>query len=483
MSDDPRNDDPRQHPEDRSVEDFFARERAMAPILDGGESRWQRIVHQAGNQQAPWARYLLVAAAVIVVAGAIGWGLLRGGPALGPSAPPTAGVTTSSATQTTRPGTTPSATPSSPTRATPSTSPGAQGLVPVPASFRVRSLTTADNSHLYSLGTVRCSGGSCPALAGSADNGRTWHLVHTFPAWTAPSGQAPGLPANAGQLSDVRFASPSVGWVFGGAVLRTTDGGVTWQTYAHPGGDVLALETNGRDVVLASAPNCSAGTCHGAISVVRAPATAESASDVAGTIDGGAAVQGASIAWHSGHAYVSPVVTPKQGASSPQPVVVQPSGLQPAGPRACGNGQGSQIVAPAAGSTLFAICPNSGAAGHVGYAVQASTDGGTTWRAVSADRLVLVNAGRTSFAAADAAGLLAVSGGSPDLHGSMAVSGDGGATWARPASAPAVPSDGWAWVGAPGGPVYYALSADTSGGYWKSTDSGRTWSQVRVAGR
>jgi hypothetical protein len=210
--------------------------------------------------------------------------------------------------------------------------------------------------------------------------------------------------------------------------------------------------------------------------------SAAAASDVAGTISGGAGISGADISWHGGHAYVSPVVQPAPGARAPGPVVVQPDGLHAAGPQGCGNGQGSQLVAPAAGSILFAVCPSSGAAGHVGYAVVSSSDGGVSWHAVSSDRLVLVNAGRTSFAAGDGSSLLAVSGGSPAVHGSMAVSTDGGATWAPPSAAPALPPDGWAWVGAPGGSVYYALSADPGGGYWKSTDGGQTWAQVAVAG-
>lgn len=475
MSDDPRN-----GPRHESVDDFFARERAEAPILEPDESRWHRIVATAGRRPTPWARYLLAAAAVVALAGALGWGLLRTGPGLTPSSPATSSVAPTTHPTTTEPTSpTPSTSPGAPTSATTAPTPGGG---PVPAGFRLRSVTTAGNGRLFALGTVPCSGGSCPALATSSDNGATWSLLHTFPAGTAAVGTGPGQPGGSGRLSDVRFANPSVGWVFGGGVMRTTDGGRTWQDYPHPGGDVIDLETDGTDVVLTAAPGCSGGTCHGSISIVRAPVSAGAASDVAGMIDGGAGVSGAGISWHAGHAYVSPVVQPAPGTRPPGPVVVQPDGLHVAGPKGCGNGQGSQLVAPATGSVLFAVCPSSGAAGHVGYAVESSSDGGATWHAVSTDRLVLVDAGRTSFAAADGSSLLAVSGGSPAVHGSMAVSTDGGVTWAPPSGAPALPSDGWAWVGAPGGSVYYALSADSAGGYWKTTDGGQTWAQVAVAG-
>ena len=64
----------------------------------------------------------------------------------------------------------------------------------------------------------------------------------------------------------------------------------------------------------------------------------------------------------------------------------------------------------------------------------------------------------------------------------MSLSSDGGATWRDPRSAPPLPDHGWAWVGAPGGATFYALSGDGSGVYWKSTDRGETWSRVAVAG-
>jgi len=164
-------------------------------------------------------------------------------------------------------------------------------------------------------------------------------------------------------------------------------------------------------------------------------------------------------------------------------MVLLADGLHATGPQSCGGSPSpAQIVAPAAGTTLFAICANSGAAGHLGYEVQARSDAAAAWHPVSTDALVLVNAGAAAFAAADASTLLAVSGGTPDLHGSMAVSRDGGSTWQSPTSPPALPDHGWAWVGAPGGSTFYAVSADPSPSYWKSTDRGASWAPVTVAG-
>jgi hypothetical protein len=493
MSDDPRQPSHPDRDEGRSVDDFFAQERAQVRALATDDVRWRQIILAARARSRRWIRPALVAAAAVVVAAAVVWGLVGSPPQPGPSAP-----TGSSAvgTTTSRTGTPASTTPSQSASQTsshaagrptgsgaPTTSSAPRPAVAVPVSFSVRSVSTADATHLFALGSVRCDTGTCPALAASADNGRSWRLVHTFTTQSVPAVARPGAPGEPGSLGDVRFANATTGWVFGGAVLRTTDGGVTWRTYPHPGGEVLSLETDGSEVVLTTAPLCSGGTCTGPITVVRAPVVAASATDAVGTINGGAGVTGAPIAWHAGLAYVSPLVTPSPGQTAPGPVIVRSDGLHPAGPGSCGNRAGAvQLVAPASGSTLFAICPSSGAAGHVGYEVAASSDGGTTWRVVSTDRLVLVDAGSVSAATADGSHLLAVSGGSPEVHGSMAVSGDGGATWAAPSAAPPLPTLGWAWVGAPGGSVFYALPGDGTGSYWKSIDDGATWGSVPVAG-
>jgi hypothetical protein len=460
------------------VDAFFTRERRSTPALEAGDAQWDGILVRARGERirrlrssAAWA----AAAAVLVAAGV--WGLSG---RLGPVTP---AATTPPATSPSSPS--PTSAPSTTSRPTPSTSAGSLGA-PVPSSFRVRSLSTGDAHHLYAFGTAGCTGGAaCPTLAASADNGTSWHLVHTFPSTataSAPTGTQAGTPLpGSAALSQVRFASASVGWVFGGGAMRTSDGGTTWQPYPHGSGTVLDLETDGKDVVLTTADGCSQGTCTGPIRVLRAPVTASAATDVAGAITGGT-VLGAPISWHGGHAYISPMTASGATGTGLQVMVLRADGLHVAGPARCGSDSSApEVVAPAAGTTLFAVCVTSGAAGHLGYEVQASSDAAAAWHVVSADALVLVHAGTTSFAAADASALLAVSGGTPDLHGSMAVSGDGGATWHTPRPAPPTPDHGWAWVGAPGGPTFYAVSADPSPTFWKSTDRGETWAQVAVA--
>lgn len=458
------------------LDDFFTRERASVQAADADELHWERIV-ELGSVRSPRRNlFLSVAAAAAVLVLAIGAGALVNRTNNTPSGNLTGSTHPAPApTSPARPTGTPSAT------ATVSNPPP---LGPVPTSFTLVSISTARAGYLVALGQVDCGAGRCAALAASSDNGGHWGLLHSF-ADRGLRVAAAGAPFAAGpSVREVRFASASVGWVFGQSSLRTTDGGHTWQDYPHPGGQVLALETDGRDVVLTAANGCSAQSCPGPVSVVRAPVSAAAATDVAGTVGAGATVTGAPITWHAGHAYVSPAATPIAGRSAPGPVVVRPDGLHAAGPARCGNGLGGvQLVGPASGSVLFATCAASGAMSHLGYAVLASSDAGLTWRSVSTDALILVDARTVSFAAADSGTLLAVSGGAQDVHGSMSRSNDGGVTWATPPQAPPLPALGWAWVGAPGGPTFYAISADGSGSLWRSTDRGQTWEAVAIAGR
>jgi len=472
------------------VEDFFAREREEIPTLHGDEARWADIVGAA--RRAPRRSrvgYAAAAAAAVVLVGTAGWGIGAGHrssvtPVTNPPVTATVLVTATPAP----PSTTVQTATSGP-RTGAATAPGttsapvvgAPAASTVPASFRVISVTTTADGGLHALGSMTCSGVACTGLAASSDHGSTWQLVASFTDLRAPARQSPGEVGTGTTITGVRFATPEIGWVFGGAVKQTRDGGRTWQDYPHQGGAVVDLATDGKDVVLTTADSCDGSVCHGDIRVLRAPASATSATDVAGTIPGGSAVSSAAISFHGGKAFVSPAV---MGAGTPPvPQVLRTDGLHSVAASVCTGAAGApRLVAPAAGPTLFAMCPGGGAAGRVGFDVSASADLGATWQVVQANGPVVANAAVVSFTATDQAHLLAVSGGSTDLHGSMLVSTDAGSTWRTPTGAPPMPDRGWAWVGAPGGADYYALPVDGDGGYWVSRDHGDTWTPVRVAG-
>jgi hypothetical protein len=82
----------------------------------------------------------------------------------------------------------------------------------LPTGFEPASITWISLQHGWLLGHAPCATGSCLSLARSRDGGRTWH----------------GVPAPATTADGVRFADENNGWIFGGDLYATHDGGSTW---------------------------------------------------------------------------------------------------------------------------------------------------------------------------------------------------------------------------------------------------------------
>lgn len=462
------------------VADFFAAEREDVRDLRGDDARWLDITREAGRpRRAGWLRYAVVAAAVVVIGGSA-WavGTTRVNQPVAQSRPSV--TQTVYVTESPSPSAVPDPTAAAPS--IPSTAGAASGVTSVPPDFAVSSVSTVRSGRLFALGRASCAGAPCALVATSSDGGATWGVRGRLPGMSVAARDGVGaLTRSASTVTDVRFASDTVGWAFGATVWRTTDGGRSWVPYPHGGGSaVLDVETDGTDVVLTTAAGCAGSACSGPVTVLRAPGratSATSAGDVGGTIDA-PGVTAADIGWSAGKAVIT--IVPVSGAGIP-PQLLLTNGLHPVGVSGCVTPGAARLVTPAAGTTLFALCPPQGATGHVVYGVAASSDGGATWTPVSSDGPSLVNAGAVSVTASDPAHLLAVSGGSADLHGSMTVSADGGRTWHDPVQPPPLPDRGWGWVGSPGPGTFYAVPLGATGDFWRSTDDGESWAPVTVA--
>ncbi len=481
---------------DDPVEEFFAHERAQVRPLPTDEPHWSSLVVEARRERrARRMRYATSAAAAVLVAGAgLGWALHPGSPST---------VATLGASSTSRAGGSPSAAVTATPRSTASTGAPAtrtttptQTTIAVPASFHVVSLSNVGGGTLYALGTTTCGSSRtpCPALARTTDDGASWRLVSSFPRYTVGGGgTGAGQVGTDTSLTQVRFASPQVGWVFGGALRMTTDGGRTWTDIPHSGRAVVDLETDGTTVaVTTSGGGCDGQTCSGSV-VADVSAVLPWSPSRSSAALGSGQVTSADVVFHGGVAYTSAVGDGHLGGawrvnSSLGRLGLSCQSLSAGSSGSAADAAAPRLVSPASGSTIFAVCPTGAAAGTAGYGVLASSDGdGMSWSvrsgSTSAPALTLVDSGTTSFAATDASHLIAVSGGSADLGGSMTVSSDGGRTWHAPASPPPAPAAGWSWVGAPGGRTLYAVPTGGAAGFWVSTDAGEHWREVRVAGR
>ncbi len=458
------------------VEDFFAGEREHITAHDGNDLHWQSIVRKARTQRrSRFVSYAAgVAAAALVIGGVTyGAGLRDSGPALtvadgrATAAPSTPGAVSMGQAI-------PGASASADTSVT--------QLAPVPKNFVAVSMSNVGGGNIFVLGSS-CGDGAgarCPVLIGSMDNGRTWHLISYVKGGSDPA-STPGRDPSAGNgVTQVRFANAKVGWVFRGDIQYTTDGGKTFRPYGHLGQTVIDVETDGEQVIVTSADGCASAQC-GARHVARASINDSGAITEVGTGATGGALEDLQVVFDAKVPYVSPrwKSAPTSGF---EPQRITASGLEPLGGLggACGSPSEQDVIAtadPAGG--LFAFCATPGAAmGSIGMAVFRSNNQGSSWAAASSNALIVVNSGPRSFAATSSKDVLAASAGNQDTHGSLQVSHDGGKSWHSPGSPPPMPTKGWAWVGAPGGRTFYAISGDAVPAFWRSDDSGETWTKV-----
>lgn len=100
---------------------------------------------------------------------------------------------------------------------------------PVPAGFRVRSLTAVSTSTFWVLGTAPCDNPVCTSIVRTDDGGRT------FRGLPAPRAALASDRTTRASVGDLRFASRDDGYAFGGALWSTHDGGQQWVRGSLPG--------------------------------------------------------------------------------------------------------------------------------------------------------------------------------------------------------------------------------------------------------
>jgi photosystem II stability/assembly factor-like uncharacterized protein len=122
---------------------------------------------------------------------------------------------------------------------------GARAGSPLAGSF-LMDLTWVSDQRGWALAAAPCGRGLCPRLAATTDGGRTWAALPTPPGRVPdPSGSAGCAPAAC--VSQVRFATATVGYLFGPALFQTSDGGHSW--HRVPSRPVEALEPSAGTVV------------------------------------------------------------------------------------------------------------------------------------------------------------------------------------------------------------------------------------------
>lgn len=191
--------------------------------LPGHAVDLDRVHAGARRRRRRRAAASVVSVAVLVAAVVAGAGLLQADHRAAPT-----------------PATSDSATPSPSGSATPA--PPALG--PAWGDAQVLSVTATTRRTFVVLGALGggagCPASSCVRLAETRDGGATFRSLPVPDAVTGDPATGP----NGRSVSGVRFGSPQDGWLFGGGVWSTHDGGSTWQHVDLPA-TVRSLEAAG----------------------------------------------------------------------------------------------------------------------------------------------------------------------------------------------------------------------------------------------
>jgi hypothetical protein len=114
---------------------------------------------------------------------------------------------------------------------------------PVLADSSLVGLSWVSATDGWALAAQPCIAGTCARLAHTTDGGVRWQALPSPPV-QLPDGTVECF--DVGCVSGMQFASPTVGYLYGPALLMTTDGGRTWR--AQPGPQVETLTIVGRQV-------------------------------------------------------------------------------------------------------------------------------------------------------------------------------------------------------------------------------------------
>jgi hypothetical protein len=147
--------------------------------------------------------------------------------------------------------------------------------------FQVLSVSVADGV-TWALGTADCPPVDCTAVARSTDGGRSWRGVTAPPAYVPGPGLRTSRLPVPGLVRTVRFGTARDGYVVGGGLWSTHDGGASWAAVPLDDLEVLGLDTGpqGTYAVVADCGDENGAPCRDP-RLLAAPAGDDALTDVA----------------------------------------------------------------------------------------------------------------------------------------------------------------------------------------------------------
>ncbi len=331
----------------------------------------------------------------------------------------------------------------------------------------------------WALSAQPCATGRCIRLSHTSDGGAHWQAL------PAPPAQAPTSMVACTKLpcvSQVRFASPTVGYLFAPGFLMTTNGGLSWQ--AQPGTSVGSLTVAGDHVfrIVDTGWGCP-GPCQLSLQEAAAGSTAWQTlidrldhpprSGGGWIVASGSTVLVATSGSQAGPVTAQAIIYRSTDAGATWQRHGDPCSIR--GPTKAVLEEDLIGIAAAPGGFFAGLCsPHSGFATFL----VTSADGGATWR--DAGDLPAVQA--LSLIAAASPTTLAVStsgtSGSGSFTARLLVSTDAGKHWSTVATdtQPITQSGVPAWLGFETSQVGWWLSGPHS--VLTTRDGGANWTQT-----
>ncbi|SDI79953.1 hypothetical protein SAMN05444157_0216 [Frankineae bacterium MT45] len=243
---------------------------------------------------------------------------------------------------------------------------------PVPGGFQPYSATFVSAHTGWVLGNAPCSSPPCTSIVRTEDGGVTWRGI------PAPKSAIGTRYSNgtASAVDSLRFADAVDGWVSGGALFATHDGGGTWHAVAigSKGSVVTGLETAG-GAVYATVDRCAptAASCApNTVTVYSAPIGSDTWTPISAAVSAPAL---GNLVAHDTTWYLPTTKGILTGSSAKQ-------GRTLPNPCPAANGFASTAtIAVADSAHLDAVCISDGAAGSARYQLYGSVDGGLHWTA------------------------------------------------------------------------------------------------------
>jgi len=365
--------------------------------------------------------------------------------------------------------------------ATPGTRPGAAtGL----AHSALLSTSWVNATQGWALAAQPCGGGTCARLARTTDAGRHWQRLPDPPA-AVLGGTVDCLAARA-CVSQVSFASPAIGYLYGPSLLMTTDGGLTW--HARPGLETETLTIAGGQAYRVA---YTSGGCPGPCrpSLQEAPVGSASWRTLIARLvepdrSGSAqiAVSGPDVLVAMYGSLAGPVLAQADvyrsadgGGTWRQ--ADDPCGPSPRGPGLGGPGAEKDLIGLAAppGGFVAGLCITRAT---MGTFVITSTDAGATWRATTARPPGQGLGFITAASPATIAIASGATGGSGAYTARLLVTTDGGRRWVTVATDT---QD----LAADGAPAWAGFETTLAGqwlgdphGVWTTADGGLRWTRT-----